>query len=265
MDVVYHLAWSGIPSSSNLSIRANTANNLLFTLDLLDECRNAGVKRVVFMSSGGAIYGHANQLPIPEHHPTTPISAYGAAKLSVEAYLSVYGNLYGLNSVSLRPSVPFGEWQNSSRGQGAVNVFLQNVYCGRPIVVWGSEDIVRDFFYVGDLARACLLAANMDVAPGVYNIGGGVPVTLKELIEMNQHVTGRAVPVIYEPPRSFDPPSIVLDISKARCALGWTPRVPLVDAIARTWGWISSDGRASHLAAVPQGILTEGILSLDSE
>ena len=99
----------------------------------------------------------------------------------------------------------------------------------------------------------------MDVAPGVYNIGGGVPVTLKELIEMIRYVTGRAVPVIYEPPRTFDPPSIVLDISKARCALGWTLRVPLVDAIARTWGWITSDGCASHLAVVPEGILQEGI------
>ena len=257
VDVVYHLAWSGIPSSSNLNIRANTGNNLLFTLDLLDECRNAGVKRVVFMSSGGAIYGHAHQLPIPEHHPTAPISAYGAAKLSVEAYLHVYGHLYNLNYVSLRPSVPFGEWQNSRRGQGAVGVFLQNVYCGRPIVVWGSGDIVRDFFYVGDLARACLLAANMDVAPGAYNIGGGVPITLKELIERIRYVTGRAVPVIYEPPRNFDPHSIVLDISKARCELGWTPRVPLVDAIARTWGWITSDECASHLAATPEGILQE--------
>jgi UDP-glucose 4-epimerase len=186
------------------------------------------------------------------------MSAYGAAKLSVEAYLHVYGHLYGLHHVSLRPSVPFGEWQNPRRGQGAVNVFLQNVYCGCPIVVWGSGDIVRDFFYVGDLARACLLAANMDVAPGAYNIGGGVPVTLKELIDMIRYVTGRAVPVIYEPPRRFDPPSIVLDISKARRALGWTPRVPLVDAIARTWGWITSDGCASRLAAVPEAVLKEG-------
>jgi UDP-glucose 4-epimerase len=259
VDVVYHLAWSGIPSSSKSSIRANTGNNLLSTLDLLDECRDAGVKRVIFMSSGGAIYGRAHQLPIPEYHPTTPISAYGAAKLSVEAHLSVYEHLYGLNYVSLRPSVPFGEWQNSRRGQGAVNVFLQNVYSGRPIIVWGSGNIIRDFFYVGDLARACLLAANMDVAPGPYNIGGGVPVTLKELIEMIRYVTGRAVPVIYEPPRSFDPPSIVLDISKARRALGWTPRVPLADAIARTWGWITSGGCVSHLAAISERILQEGI------
>jgi UDP-glucose 4-epimerase len=255
VDVVYHLAWSGIPSASKLNIRANTGNNLLSTLDLLDECQRAGVKRVVFMSSGGAIYGHARQLPIPEHHPTAPISAYGAEKLSVEAYLHVYRHLYDLNYVSLRPSVPFGEWHNPKRGQGAVTVFLQNVYCGRPIVVWGSGDIVRDFFYVGDLARACLLAANMDVAPGVYNVGGGIPVTLRELIEKIRYVTGRAVPVIYEPPRSFDPPSIVLDIGKARCALGWTPRVPLIDAIARTWGWITSDGCASYLAAVPEELL----------
>lgn len=263
VDVVYHLAWSGIPSSSNLSIRANTGNNLLSTLDLLDECRNAAVKRVVFMSSGGAIYGQAQQLPIPEHHPTAPISAYGAAKLSVEAYLHVYGHLYDLNYISLRPSVPFGEWQNSGRGQGAVNVFLRNVYCGRPIVVWGNGDIVRDFFYVGDLARACLLAANTDVAAGVYNIGGGVPITLRELIEMIRYVTGRAVPVIHAPARGFDPPSIVLDISKARCMLGWTPRVPIVDAIARTWSWITSDASASHLAGVSEIIPKEALLSVD--
>jgi UDP-glucose 4-epimerase len=259
VDVVYHLAWSGIPSSPGLNARASSGDNVVFTLDLLDECRTAGVKRVVFMSSGGAVYGHAHQLPIPESHPTAPISAYGAAKLSVEAYLHVYGHLYNLNYVILRPSVPFGEWQNPARGQGAVTVFLRNVYTGRPIVIWGTGDIVRDFFYVGDLARACLLAANTDVAPGAYNIGGGIPVALKELIDMIRNVTGMAVPVLYEPPRGFDPPAIVLDISKARCELGWKPQVPLVEAIARTWRWITSDECPSHLAGEPGRIRNEGV------
>jgi UDP-glucose 4-epimerase len=99
----------------------------------------------------------------------------------------------------------------------------------------------------------------MDVAPGAYNIGGGVPVTLKELIETIRFVTGKAIPVNYEPPRSFDPPSIVLDISKARCALGWAPRVSFVDAISRTWCWITSDTCPRHLAAVPEEIIEEGV------
>jgi UDP-glucose 4-epimerase len=257
VDIVYHLAWCGIPSVSCLDIRTSTSENLLSTLNLLDECRDAGVNRVVFMSSGGAIYGKAHCLRIPERHPTVPISGYGVAKLATEAYLRLYAHLYDLNYVILRPSAPFGEWQKWRRGQGAVTTFLQNAYNGSPIVLWGSQNIVRDFFYVGDLAQACLLAANMDVAPGAYNIGAGVPITLGEVIEIVRHVSGSNIPIIYKPARRVDPPSIVLDISKARRALGWLPKVSLLDGIVRTWDWVNASecrSRSATASVVPGAV-----------
>lgn len=240
VDVVYHLAWAGIPSSSNEDPGAHVCLNLAPTLALFDACLKASVKRVVFFSSGGAVYGRALELPIPEEHTTLPLSIYGGAKLAAEEFLGLYGRQYGLDHVILRPSVPYGEGQNPSRGQGAVSVFLKSAITGEPITLWGGCNIVRDFFYVGDLAKAGVAAADAKVKRGVYNIGGGEAITLGQLLELIQKVTGATVNVRIEPPRNVDPPAILLDIDKARRILGWKPEVKIADGLARTREWLRS-------------------------
>lgn len=237
VDVVYHLAWSGLPRSSNEDPSAHAASNLMPTLALFDACVNSSVKRIVFLSSGGAVYGRAVAFPMTEEHPTHPISAYGVAKLAVEAYLDVYWRQYDLDYVVLRPSVPYGESQNTSRGQGAVGVFLQSAMTGKPITLWGGASVSRDFFYVGDLAKACLAAADMNVQRGVYNIGGGRAITLGQLIALVERLTNTQLNTITVPPSSCDPPSILLDISKARRHLGWEPEVEIEAGVELTWEW----------------------------
>ena len=240
VDVVYHLAWSGIHSVSNQDVSGHAAVNLLPTLKLLDACTGANFKRIVFLSSGGAVYGNTTAGLIREDHPTRPISAYGVAKLTAEAYFEFYWRFKGLEYFILRPSVPYGEWQNLQRGQGAVGVFLDCAVRRKPITIWGSGTTVRDYFYVGDLARACILAANPEIGRGIYNIGGGVPVTLNQLLDLVLDVTQADLHVTHEAERPFDPCNVVMDTTRARTTLLWKPTISLRAGIAKTWQWILS-------------------------
>lgn len=240
VDVVYHLAWSGLPRTSNENPNAHIALSLAPTLALLEACVKSSIKRIVFLSSGGAVYGQAIELPMTEEHPTRPLSVYGVTKLAAESYLEFYWRLYNLDYVILRPSVPYGESQNTSRGQGAVSAFLHSAIKREPITLWGGRGITRDFFYVGDLAKACLAAANESVKRGVYNIGGGKAITLGQLIDFIEELTNTKLIVINEPPRSFEPPSVLLDITKARRCLGWEPEVDIATGVERTWAWLKS-------------------------
>jgi UDP-glucose 4-epimerase len=240
IDVVFHLAWSGVHQSSNQDLRGHVEINLLPTLSFFELSLDAGVKRIVFISSGGTVYGRANNLPIKEDDPKNPICAYGVTKLAAENYLQLYGYLHGLDYIILRPSVAYGERQNPNGIQGAVAVFMGKVLRREPIIIWGDGTTVRDFFYVGDLVEACLLAATTQARCEIFNMGGGQSVTLNQLVEMIQKVTGINVALRYEPKRAFDVPEIVLDISKATHCLGWRPHTGFADGLSRTWQWIKS-------------------------
>lgn len=241
IDTVFHLAWASIPESATKDPLRDIKVNLAPTINLLDQCVSHGVKRVIFLSTGGAIYGLSGRLPASENHPTDPVSAYGISKLAAEKYIALYHRLYGLEYSILRPSVPCGEYQNPFGRQGAIAVFLGKILQNKPIVIWGEpSSITRDFFYVGDLANACILAARAKEPTTLYNIGSGVGINLVELVDMLAKVVGPKYPVEIQtsPPRPFDVPSLILDISNAKKFLGWKPTVPLVDAVRRTWNWI---------------------------
>lgn len=240
IDVVYHLAWAHIPESATQHPVGDIQANLIPTIRLLQACAENGVRRFVFLSTGGAIYGPVKHLPVAESHPPRPISAYGVSKLAAEKYIDLYHHLHGLEYAILRPSVPYGPGQDPLGRQGAVSVFMGNILTGQPITVWGDSDaIVRDFFHVSDLARAAHLAANHPQPAGVYNIGGGQPVSLGHLLDLLKELAGSTYPVILRraDPRPFDVSRLVLDIAAARQTLGWTPLVPLRDGLADTWRW----------------------------
>jgi len=234
VDVVFHLAWTGENLASSQDLKTHVEYNLLPSLGLFELCQEHNVQRVVFLSSGGTVYGPARHLPITEDHPCNPISPYGMTKLTVEHYLK----FYDLDYVVIRPSVPYGEWQNPFGVQGAVAVFLGKVLRGEPIVIWGDGSVVRDYFYIGDLAQACVRAATAACSREVFNIGGGKGISLKQLIDMVGEVSTARVEVEYQSARPFDVPRLVLDISKASNRIEWRPRVGIQEGLERTWRWM---------------------------
>lgn len=244
IDVVFHLAYTTIPKTSNDDPAYDIQSNVVATVNVLTECVKANVKRVVFLSSGGTVYGVPQYLPVSESHPTKPICSYGITKLMIENYLSLFRQLCGLSYAIIRPSNPYGEEQNILGTQGVIGVFLGRIASASPVVIWGDGSVTRDYFYVGDLARACVMAAESEVPDLLVNIGSGEGVSLNVLLQIIRDTIGVTFDVRYEAGRLFDVPQVILDVVRARQMLGWEPMVSLPVGIRRTWDWILN---RSHL------------------
>jgi UDP-glucose 4-epimerase len=240
IDLVYHTAWANIHETSLKNVVADLENNLVPTLGLLETCRDVGVKRLIFLSSGGTIYGIPNSLPIQETHPTNPINAYGVTKLTVEKYIRMYSHLYGLEYVILRPSVPYGPRQIPHRRQGVISVFIYNALLGKPVRIWGDgNNIIRGYFYIKDLIEALVRVGDIHlVDEAIYNLDGTVSYSLNDIIRIIESVLHVVINVQNEPPRPFDVPHLVLDISRATNAFGWLPHTSLEEGIINTAQWI---------------------------
>lgn len=233
-DVICHFASSTIPATSNADPVRDVTDNLVQTVRLLDAMRTRGCKRIVYLSSGGAVYGVPEYSPINEDHPQNPISSYGIVKSAVERYLALYSVSGGLSAAVVRPANPYGPGQNPVGQIGAIPVFLGAAKAGRPINLYGDGSTVRDFVYIDDLTDLLTRIVETDTT-GVFNCGGGGGGTsLADLILTVEAATGRALDVTRLPARAFDPPLIVLDNARAN-ALGWRPVVSLQEGVRRTW------------------------------
>jgi len=239
-DVCFHLISTTLPKSSNTDPVFDIETNLVGTIRLLNHAVRSGLRKLVFVSSGGTVYGRTQALPLDENHPTNPMSSYGIVKLSIEKYLELYRLLHGLEYSVVRLSNPYGERQRTDASQGAVAVFLGKVLKGEPLEIWGDGSVVRDYIYVSDVTRALVAAAGYSGEDRVLNIGSGQGTSLNELIAAISRATGKEVVRTYLPARSFDVPASVLCTERARRALAWRPEVPLLEGIARTAGWIGS-------------------------
>jgi UDP-glucose 4-epimerase len=238
IEVVFHFVSTTLPKTSNDDPIYDVRSNLIDTLQLLESCVEAGVRKVVFASSGGTVYGQPQTMPITEDHPTNPITSYGIVKLAVEKYLGLFDHLHGLDYTALRISNPYGPYQNPSGQQGAVPVFLHRLRTGHPVTIWGDGSVMRDYLYVSDLVEALKLAAEVETRQKVFNVGSGQGTTLNELVAIIAEVTGERPEVEYVPGRALDVPANVLDVARAREELGWSPTVELAEGIERTWHWI---------------------------
>lgn len=234
VQVVFHLASTTVPGTSNLDPLADVQGNLVATLGLLGAMRAAGVRRIVYFSSGGTVYGNPSVSPVPESHPLHPISSYGVVKVAIENYLYMYQQLGDIDPVVLRPSNPYGPRQSTAGVQGAIAAFLGQAARGEPVRIWGDGEVVRDYLYIDDLAELAALAGLSGVT-GVFNVGSGEGHSLNALVAQVSGVIGRPLPVDYLPGRAFDVRRVVLDIGAARRTFGWSPRTPLRDGLATTW------------------------------
>jgi UDP-glucose 4-epimerase len=245
VDVVVHLVSTTLPKNSNDDPIFDVQSNLISTLQLLDAMVAGGVPKIVFISSGGTVYGNPIYLPIDENHPTDPHVSYGITKLAIEKYLLMYQRLHGIKANILRVANPFGERQRVETAQGVVSVFLSKAIHNQPLEIWGDGSVSRDYIYISDVAEAFVRAINYDGAKSVFNICSGVGTNLNELIEILERVVGHEIVRQYRPARPFDVPINILANSLARQELGWAPLVTLEDGIAKTADWmrrVSSTG-----------------------
>jgi UDP-glucose 4-epimerase len=242
MDVAFHLASSSLPQSSNADPLGDAQQQLLGSLQLLEQARLSGLARLVVVSSGGTVYGSPQTVPIPETHPTEPSCIYGIHKLAIEKYCGLYRQLHGLNTCVLRVANPYGERQRLDAGQGVVAVFLAKALRGEPIAIWGDGTVVRDFLHVQDVVHALLAAANYTGPEWLFNIGSGEGTSLNRLLELLEAQLGHPLQRIYSPGRGCDVPTNVLAIDRARALLGWQPRVAMAEGLARFHASLVSPG-----------------------
>ena len=239
-DAVIHCVSTTTPKSSNESPEFDIQSNVIGTLNLLDICVRHKIGKLVFLSSGGTVYGDIGSLEmVDESHSVRPMCSYGVSKLSIEHYLDVYRHLRGLAYVALRLSNPYGTRQSPLRSLGALTVFLHRTLKHQSVEIWGDGTVTRDFIYVGDVATAVYLATVNPIS-GIFNVGSGTGLALRDLLTHIFRVVQLKPSVTWLPPRSFDVPRIVLDATKLKNATNWTPVTPLEEGISITADWLKT-------------------------
>jgi UDP-glucose 4-epimerase len=245
-EIIFHLISTTAPKSSNDNPAYDIESNLVSTLHLLDAAREAGVRKIVFASSGGTVYGVPNEVPIPESHQTDPICSYGIGKLAIEKYLHMYHVLHGMEYCILRIGNPYGEGQRTVAAQGAVAVFLHKALKSEVIEIWGNGTVTRDYVYIGDVVRAFLKAMEGTGEHSVFNIGAGEGHSLNELVNTIETLVRRPVALRFLPARALDVPTSILDISRAKAFLGWQPSVSFHEGLSRTLRWMEQHRNESQ-------------------
>lgn len=243
VDTVFHLVSTTQPKSSNDDPAFDVTSNLLATLNLLEQMRAHPAAKLLFVSSGGTVYGTPRQTPIPETHPTEPVCSYGIVKLAIEKYLALYRLLHGLDYRVLRVANPYGPGQEANHAQGVVGTFLSRVLHDQPIEVWGDGSVVRDYLYISDTVQALLKAARYDGEERIFNIGSGQGHSVREIIGAVEQATGKAARASYTAARKFDVPVSVLDIARAGRELGWQPEVDLNEGLRLTLAHLRQSDR----------------------
>ncbi|MFH1789426.1 MAG: SDR family oxidoreductase [Candidatus Altiarchaeota archaeon] len=236
-DVVVHQA-AQINVRKSIEDPVFDANvNISGSVNLLEACRDSGVRKVVYASSGGAVYGEPQYLPADENHPIRPLCPYGASKYSVESFLHTYHALYGIDYVALRYSNVYGPRQDPHGEAGVVAIFAKKFLEGESPTIFGDGEQTRDFVYVGDVAEANMLAISSKIKAGAFNIGVGVETSVNEIAGKIRDITGSRVLPVHGPEVKGEVRRIFLDIKLARRKLSWKPKVGLDEGLSETAGY----------------------------
>ena len=238
-DAVYHLVSTTLPGTADLDPKTDIQDNLVGTINLLESMQRVGSTRILFLSSGGTVYGIPETIPIPESHPLRPINSYGIVKSSIEHYLDLYRRTRGVSPVIIRASNPFGPRQAHSGVQGVVSTFLRRILLGEYIEIWGDGTIIRDYLDVGDLAEICVRAGTSG-KEGAYNAGSGYGLSINEIVQAIRKVTGSDFKTVYKPGRPVDVPRSVLDCSRAKKEFGWKSETQFDSTLQITWEWLKN-------------------------
>lgn len=240
VDEVIDLAYATVPQTSFQNPVNDILVNVPEAVRLFEQAAKLPLRKFVWISSGGTVYGPAATMPLTESHPTNPISPYGITKLAIEKYAHMYFHFSKLPIVCVRPANAFGPGQRPYAGQGFVGTAIASLLDGRTLNIFGQEGTIRDYLHVRDVASG-IVAALVDGHPGeVYNLGSGEG-------HSNRHVLDALLPLAQAqglvpdirvlPERPFDVKANVLDIRKIHAHTGWQPSQPFRKALIETWEW----------------------------
>lgn len=233
-EVVYHLVGTTVPTTSNQHISQELVSNVIFSANLFEACIRCGVKKVVFVSSGGTVYGKEVDCPLKEKTATNPISSYGVQKITIEKLLYLYRYMYGLDYRIIRLANPYGPYQRPNGVLGAVTTFTYKALKGDEITVYGDGSVVRDFIYIDDAIRAIMKIVNGENKHRTFNLGCGYGTSIKQVLETIEKALGIKLNVSYLEGRKVDVPVNYLDISRYEKYYGALNPISLEDGIRKT-------------------------------
>lgn len=233
-EVVYHLVSTTVPTTSNQHISQELVSNVIFSANLFEACIRCGVKKVVFVSSGGTVYGKEVDCPLKENTATNPISSYGVQKITIEKLLYLYRYMYGLDYRIIRLANPYGPYQRPNGVLGAVTTFTYKELKGDEITVYGDGSVVRDFIYIDDAIRAIMKIVNGENKHRTFNLGCGYGTSIKQVLETIEKALGIKLNVSYLEGRKVDVPVNYLDISRYEKYYGALNPISLEDGIRKT-------------------------------
>lgn len=240
-DVVYHLVSTNVPTTSNKHISQDIQSNVLYSSNLFDACVKHGVKKVVFISSGGTVYGKESSCPLPENTPTNPITSYGVQKITIEKLLYLYSYMYKLDYRIIRLSNPYGPYQRPNGVLGAIAKFTYDALRGEEVQVYGDGSVVRDFIYIDDAVKAILNIVIGENENKIFNLGCGYGTSIKEVLVAIESALGLKMSIVYKEGRAVDVPINYLDISRYEKYYGKLNPIILEEGIRRTAEFIKRE------------------------
>lgn len=244
IDELVDLAYATVPQTSYADPVFDILGNLPPTVGLLEEACNAGLRRMVIVSSGGTVYGPTEYLPIAENSLTNPVSPYGITKLTIEKYALMFHRLHGVPVSIVRPANAYGVGQQPFTGQGFIATAMGSILKGDEVTVFGGSGTVRDYVHVADVARGIMSVLEHGEAGEVYNIGSGVGRNNLEVLSAIEPLAGQhnlPVRIKFQPARAFDVPANILDCAKLRAVSGWQPTEDFAVGLAAMWDSIAGD------------------------
>lgn len=245
IDAVYHFISVTTPATSDDNPTIDIETNVRMSVELFKLCVEARIKRVIFASTGGAIYGENTASPYSETDATAPISPYAISKLTLENYLRYFRRKHGLQSVTVRMSNPYGERQPLHRKQGVIPIFLENIAQDKPITVLGDGSMVRDYVYVKDVAQMIIKLSHGNPKHEVYNIGSGVGTTVNEIVAMVQQVSGKTANITHQPVPPTFVQEAVLNTKRFVDEFGALPLTDMEEGMRTTYAYITKQLKES--------------------
>jgi len=235
---VIHLASSTTPGSSSRQPALEADKNITPTLRFLDILQIYKVFHIIFVSSGGTLYGNPKSTPVDETHPLNPLSFHGAGKVAIETFLRTFSTFPEKSTTIVRPSNVYGPGQPLRSGFGVIRTMLEHVLRGTVMEIWGDGNSIRDFLYLDDMLSALIHLIDFNNDNNTYNIGSGIGYSLNQLKEIIESVCGKKLCAVYRPSRKTDVKAIVLDSSRLIKKTKWHPTVSLEKGIELTWKWL---------------------------